>query len=277
VNFAEKNNDMKRSAIKSVYFHLLLSVLLLNSLPVNAQEAEKNPVYVLVHGAWHGGWCWQKVSKNLRTDGAEVFTPTLSGLGEHKNTLNQNINLDTHIEDIVNLIVMEDLHNVVLVGHSYAGTVIAGVADRIPERLSKLIFLDAMIVEDGESALSVHPKEAQVLSEKSSKNSNGLSVPPFPVQAFGVNDPKDQKWVSERLTPQPYKTFTQPLRLKNVYGNHLPLIYIACTNPQMPVLKTFSDRVKEDENWQHYSLNTGHDAMVTVPDELSALLEKVSK
>ncbi|GLU55558.1 alpha/beta fold hydrolase [Dyadobacter frigoris] len=268
---------MKSIKIKSVISHLFLSVLILSSVISNAQSTQKNPVYVLVHGAWHGGWCWQKVSKNLRANGAEVYTPTLSGLGEHRNTLNKDINLDTHIEDIVNLIVMEDLRNVILVGHSYAGTVIAGVADRIPERLNKLIFLDAMIVRNGESALSVHPKEAREYSENSSKSSNGLSIPSFPVEAFGITNKEDAKWINERLTPQPFKTFTQTLVLKNPYGNHLPLIYIACTNPQMPVLKTFSDRVKNDKNWKHYSLNTGHDAMITVPDELSALLEKISK
>ncbi len=123
---------MKSIKIRSVIAHLFLSVLILSSVISNAQSTQKNPVYVFVHGAWHGGWCWQKVSKNLRGHGAEVYTPTLSGLGEHQNTINKDINLDTHIEDVVNLIVMEDLHNVILVGHSYAGTVIAGVADRIP-------------------------------------------------------------------------------------------------------------------------------------------------
>ena len=268
---------MKSKVIKSVFLQIVLFSFLLNIGPAYAQSAEKPPVYVLVHGAWHGGWCWQKVAAKLRADGANVYTPTLSGLGEHKNTLNKEINLDTHIEDIVNLIEIEDLQNVILVGHSYAGTVIAGVADRIPGRLKKLIYLDAMIVENGESALSVHPEEAQESSENASKKDGGLSIPPFPVEAFGVTNPEDIKWVSARLTPQPYKTFTQKLILKTPYGNHLPLIYIACTNPQMPVLKTFSDRVKTNKNWKHYSLNTGHDAMITVPDELSTLLETVSK
>jgi hypothetical protein len=140
-----------------------------------------------------------------------------------------------------------------------------------------MIYLDAMIVENGESALSVHPKEAQEFSEKASEKDHGLSVPPFPVEAFGVTNPADIKWVGERLTPQPYRTFTQKLFLKNPYGNGVPLIYIACTNPQMPVLKTFSDRVKNNKNWQHYSLDTGHDAMITVPDKLSALLQSIAK
>jgi len=263
---------MKPQTIKPVFLQIVLFYLILGGGGAYAQTVKKPPVYVLVHGAWHGGWCWQRVSAKLRTDGATVYTPTLSGLGEHKNTLNMEINLDTHIEDIVGFIEMEDLHDVVLVGHSYAGTVIAGVVERIPARLKKLVFLDAMIVKNGESALSVHPKEAQEFSENASKKDNGLSIPPFPVEAFGITNPADVKWTSARLTPQPYKTFTQRLVLKNSYGNHLPLIYIACTNPQMPVLKTFSDEVKRDKNWKHYTLKTGHDAMITAPDEVSDLL-----
>jgi pimeloyl-ACP methyl ester carboxylesterase len=128
---------MKSKVIKSVFLQIVLLSLVMNASKAYAQSGEKRPVYVLVHGAWHGGWCWQKISAKLRADGADVYAPTLNGLGEHKNTLNSEINLDTHIADIVNLIKMEDLDNVILVGHSYAGTVIAGVADRIPERLKK--------------------------------------------------------------------------------------------------------------------------------------------
>lgn len=109
---------------------------------VDAQSNAEPPVFVLVHGAWHGGWCWQDVSRQMTAKGYRVYTPTLSGLGERKNVVNESINLDTHISDIINLIEMEDLHNVVLIGHSYAGAVIAGVADSIPARLNKLVFLD---------------------------------------------------------------------------------------------------------------------------------------
>jgi len=121
--------DIKK--IRRVFIGVVLSVLFLTDGYAQSQQT-KAPVYVLVHGAWHGGWCWQRISSILRESGAIVYTPTLSGLGEHKNILSTAINLDTHISDIVNLIEMEDLHNVILVGHSYAGTVITGVADRIP-------------------------------------------------------------------------------------------------------------------------------------------------
>jgi pimeloyl-ACP methyl ester carboxylesterase len=253
-------------SIKSVFFSLLLLI----AVNVNAQS-----VFVLVHGAWHGGWCWQKVSTKLRAAGNVVYTPTLSGLGEHKNTLNKDVDLNTHITDIVNLIEMEDLHNVVLVGHSYAGAVIAGVADRIPERLSKLIFLDALLMENGQSTISVQPKEMGERVAKSAEQDHGLSIPAWSPETFGVTNPEDIKWTKERLTAQPYRAFTQPLVLKHPYGNNIPMSYIACLKPQMPVLKVFADKAQNSKDWKYYTLNTGHDAMITMPDELTTLLESI--
>lgn len=268
---------MISNAIKAIFYYLLLSVFLLGTVNSYAQINPKHPVFVLVHGAWHGGWCWQKVSSALRSSGDVIYTPTLSGMGEHKNTFNPEIDLNTHISDIVNLIVMEDLHDVVLVGHSYAGTVIAGVADRIPERLSKLVFLDAMIVRNGQSAFSVQPKETQDFIVKEAEKSNGLTVPAFPPEAFGLTNPEEINRVKERLTPQPYKTFTQLLILKHPFGNHLPLVYIACINPKMAVLQKFSDETQISKEWKHYKLNTGHDAMIISPEALTSLLETVGK
>lgn len=260
-----------------IFFNKTLLVLSLVfiffSFNFKAQPLKEKPTFVLIHGAWHGGWAWEKVYSQLNGLGAKVYTPTLSGLGEHKNTLNADIDLNTHITDVVNFIEIQDLHNVILVGHSYAGTVIAGVADRIPERLSKLVFLDAMIVENGQSALSVQPKDTQeFFKAKAQENDHGLSLAALSADLFGVTDPSDIKWVNNRLTPQPFKTFTQPLELKNPFGNHLPLIYIACIQPQMPALKAFSDQTKNNKNWKYYSMNTGHDAMITQPKELSKLL-----
>lgn len=233
--------------------------------------------FVLVHGAWHGGWCWNKVSQSLQAKGATVFTPTLSGLGEHSNVLDTTINLDTHIQDIVNFINMQDLHDVILVGHSYAGAVIAGVADRIPGRLKQLIFLDAMLIENGKSALTSQPANLSDHVRASTASTNGLSVPVWSPEVFGVTDPAQIKWVSERLTPQPFRSFDQPLHLEHVYGNHLPLTYIACTQPQMAQLKVFGDKAKGSKEWSYYELPTGHDAMITMPKELTALLFKISK
>ncbi|MGV0919302.1 alpha/beta hydrolase [Empedobacter falsenii] len=234
-----------------------------------AQSQKKEPVFVLVHGAWHGGWCWSDVSKNLTQKGYKVYTPTLTGLGERKHLINNDVNLDTHIQDIVNLIEMEDLDHVYLVGHSYAGAIIAGVADRIPEKLTKLIFLDAMIVENGQSAISLQPDGVRQIQEENIKRKEHFE--PFDVSLFGVTDPKIATSIEKRLTPQPFNTFAQKLKLIHPYGNGLPLVYIACTHPQLPIMKEMSEKVQANKKhkWQHISLNTGHDAMITVPNELS--------
>lgn len=251
---------------KSVVFLLLFVSV---HVFATAKAPKKDPIFVLVHGAWHGGWCWSDVKRNLTGKGYEVFTPTLTGLGERKHLDSENVNLDTHIDDIVQLIEMEDLHDVYLVGHSYAGAVIAGVADRIPERLSKLIFLDAMIVENGQSPISLQPNSVRQLQLKNIKRKENFE--PFDVALFGVTDTVIAASVKRRLTPQPFNTFAQPLKLRHKYGNGLPLVYIACTHPQLPIMKEMSDKVRADKNlnWQHIGFNTGHDAMITAPNELT--------
>lgn len=267
---------MKTYIIKKKSFYFML-ILVIAALSINAQTTQKQPVFVLVHGAFHGGWCWQNVSKELRAKGDMVYTPTLSGLAERKHTLNDQIDLNTHITDIVNFIIAEDLHQVVLVGHSYGGAVIAGVADRIPERLSRLVFLDAMLMENGQSALDVSPEDIKKYFIKAATdNDNGLSIPYFTSDFFGVTNPKDIKWVNDRLTNQPFKTFSQPLVLKNPFGNHKPLVYIACAKPELRAIQPFADRTKRRKNWKYLELKTGHDAMITMPVALSDMLQTLS-
>jgi pimeloyl-ACP methyl ester carboxylesterase len=264
--------------IRKIRLALLLLVSVFVLADTYAQStSSKHPVYVLVHGAWHGGWCWQRVSSQLRAHGGIVYTPTLSGQGEHKNTLSPAVNLETHILDIVNLIEMEDLHNVILVGHSYAGTVIAGVADRIPERLSKLVFLDAILPENGQSAFGIQPKAVQDAMVKAAEKDSGLTIPAWPAETFGVNDPADASWVNARLTGHPFRTFTQTLVLQHPYGNHLPLIYIACTVKALPAIVPFAEKTKNSKDWRYYALATGHDAMITAPEKTAALLESFAK
>jgi pimeloyl-ACP methyl ester carboxylesterase len=265
---------MTTKIAKSASFYLMILLLVLNSINLSAQNrSQQHSVFILVHGAWHGGWCWEKVKEKLSSKGDLVYTPTLSGMGEHKHNLDSTIDLNTHIQDIVGLIVKEDLHHVILVGHSYAGLVISGVADRIPERLEKLIYLDAVLAENGQSTFSVNPKESQeAFSKTAVDHDKGLSIPPPSSTWFGVTDSAAIKWTNDRLTSQPYKTFSQPLVLKHPYGNHLPLTYIACTSPELPVLIQFAEKAKNNKVWDYYELKTGHDAMVTMPSELAALL-----
>lgn len=267
---------MKTNRVKSISFHLLVTLLIFTAINSRAQNKPQQPVYVLVHGAWHGGWCWDKVKENLRAKGDLVYTPTLSGMAEDKNQLDTTINLETHITDIVNLIVKQDLHHVILVGHSYGGVVISGVADRIPERLEKLVYLDALLVQNGQSALSVNPRERQKAFTKAASDfDKGLSIPAPSSAWFGVTDSVTIKRTNELLTNHPFRTFTQPLVLKHTYGNHLPLIYIACVNPKLAGLEQFAARAKKSKMWKYYELQTGHDAMITMPNELANLLSSL--
>ena len=254
-----------------IFYCLLLSVAM-----ASFTYAQQKPVYVLVHGAWHGGWCWNEVSAALQAKGAIVYTPTLGGMAEYANTLDTNINLNTHIENIVSFIIKQDLHHVILVGHSYAGIVITGVADRIPERLHKLIYLDAMLAENGQSALSTLPAPLQENMRQTVAPNNGLYVPVWPASGFGVTDTTKAKWVDARLTPQPFRTFSQPLVLVHPFGNHIPKTYIACDQPEMPQLNVFAERAKNSKEWTFTALHTGHDAMVTAPVALSNLLTQLS-
>lgn len=263
-----------RNAVRQLAGVLILWVVLGAGIAYGQQTSAK-PVFVLVHGAWHGGWCWQQVRDNLIGKGYTVYTPTLSGLGEDRHRAGEDVTLRTHVIDIVNLISMEDLRDVVLVGHSYGGAVIAGVADSIPDRLKKLVFLDAMLVRSGESLHSLQPRAIQPAEKM--RFAEKQNLPPFPASLFGITDPHLEQWVNARLTPQPFNTFAQPLTLKHDYGNGLPLVYIACTKPQLPVMVGMSEQARKDSRWVHYALATGHDAMITAPDELSKLFVRLAR
>lgn len=254
--------------VTNYLFLLLLLVVFSNS--AYAQSKSDKPTLVLVHGAWHGGWAWKEVKTTLSKKNYNVYTPTLSGLGQYNHNLNDHISLKTHILDIINLIIMEDLHNVALVGHSYAGAVITGVADSIPKRLNQLIYLDAMLVHNGESPMSSEPLDEQLKKKKTFDKKQHFQ--PISSRYFGITDSIQVKWVDQRLTPQPYNTFGEILHLNNDFGNGLPMTYIACINPQLEVLKPRSDKLHNDPKWKYLTLDTGHDAMITTPKKLSLML-----
>jgi pimeloyl-ACP methyl ester carboxylesterase len=260
--------------------HLLASGIAAAGLvqPVRAAGSAEKPAFVLVHGAWHGGWCWTRVEAQLRAAGHAVYTPTLTGLGERRHLLSPQVNLDTHIDDIVNLLEFEELAGVVLVGHSYAGIVISGVADRARARLRQLVFLDALLLESGKSLFSDFP-QAVVDQRLKTIRETGAGVgaaPALPPAAFGVKDPADAAWVQRRMTPQPVGTYLQPLQLKAPLGNGLPKAYIECTVDPIATLEPTKARVRADPDWRTRTLATGHDAMVTAPGLLSDLLRELA-
>ncbi len=223
--------------------------------------------YVLVHGATAGGWIWQSVPNLLRTAGHDVYTPTLTGLGERRHLFNLNITMDTHILDVENVILFEDLHQVILVGHSYGGAVITGVAERAADRLCHLVFLDAFVPEDGRTIKDLYdPTVAQTLSEH--YGNGGVS---FPANGAEASDP--------RFTEHPLKTFLHPFRLINASARALPRTYIFCTDKEEMGIRgqgiiRSAGRAKA-EGWPYHELPTGHHPMWTMPAELTELLLKI--
>jgi pimeloyl-ACP methyl ester carboxylesterase len=233
-------------------------------------------VFVLVHGVWHGGWCWSRVADILKSRGHRVTAPTHTGLGERSHLLSTDITLQTFVDDIIQHMKFEDLSEVVLVGHSFGGAPITGVADRVPDRIAKLIYLDAIMLNSGETWFDLLPedlaKDRAALAERSS---GGLSLPPAPAQSFGVSRPEDVAFLEPRLTPHPFRTFTTALSLDNPIGNGLPATYIECSQPAYPPAKVALERARR-HGWPVAQIRTGHDAMVTAPKGLANLLETLA-
>jgi pimeloyl-ACP methyl ester carboxylesterase len=238
---------------------------------------ETHPPYVLVHGAWHGGWCWGKVAERLRAAGHRVFTPTLTGLGDRAHLIAPNVGLSTHVEDVISIIEMEDLSDVVLVGHSFGSAVIGGVADARAERIRRLVFLDSFLVRSGQSPFSQLPPE-MVEARKAaaiktpSVFGETLAMPPPAPSVFGINDAKDAAWVAARLKPHPIKSYEDRLELKRPLGAGRPSTYIACTNPDYRAVMGTRQWVQSQPDWTYLELATGHDAMILAPDALAEML-----
>ena len=233
------------------------------------------PHFLLIHGAWHGGWVWNEISDILRYQRYSVSTPTLTGLGEKKHLLSSKITIETFIEDVVNHIIFENLNNIILVGHSFAGSVISGVADRLKDRIQKLIYFDAMILIDGQKPFDITPKETvEQRIELAKKFGNNISIPAPSADAFGVFDIKKSLLLEEKLTPHPLSAFQSKLILKNEVGNGIPLSYIFCTKPVYKSLESSREVVRKMK-WPIFKLNAGHDAMLTHPKETLNLLMKI--
>ena len=238
-----------------------------------AARAAGAKTFVLVHGAWHGGWCWAKVAASLRARGHMVFTPTLTGLGERSHLLSKDITLDTFTTDIVNVLKFEELKDVILVGHSFAGPPITGAADRAGDRIKQLVYLDAAMLESGQSVFSLLPAELVAARRKAAQDtSGGLSIPAPPAASFGLSDPAQQAWLAAKLTPHPLGTYESPLTLKNKFGNGVPMVYVSCTDPAYAPLNASKEWTKKN-GIKMVELKTGHDAMVLVPDKLTDLLD----
>jgi pimeloyl-ACP methyl ester carboxylesterase len=227
--------------------------------------------FVLVHGAWHGGWCWRHVAPRLRQAGHDVQAPSLTGLGERAHLARPGLDLDVHVQDVVALLDMEDLSDVVLVGHSYGGMVVTGAADRDPTRIRRLVYLDAFVPEDGKCVLDyVVPERAAAMRRDGEATG---SVAPPPVSLWGLTDPGHVAFVERREVRHPYRTLTQPIRLGNAAAlARLPRTFVYCSSPATGSFDQFATRYRHDPAWRFVELRTGHDAMILVPAELTDVL-----
>jgi pimeloyl-ACP methyl ester carboxylesterase len=235
--------------------------------------------YLLVHGAWHTGEAWSRVVPLLESAGHRVLTPTLTGYGDTAHLLTPEVGLETHVDDVVRLIVEEDLTDVVLVGHSYAGLVISSAANRVPERIAHLVYLDAMVPEDGETAADVIPMSHHMIDAALASES-GWRVPPLPESPaglFGVSDPADIAWVRSMLSDQSVLCLRQPARLDNPATAAIPRTHIHCTVgvPEGIDRRPVPGIQPNGTPSQVWELATGHDCMVTMPAELTELLVKI--
>jgi pimeloyl-ACP methyl ester carboxylesterase len=253
---------------------LLVGTLLSGHVSSQNPPAKNRPI-VLLHGGWQGGWCWKKLTPLLLAEGHSVYTPTLTGMGDRTHLANLEINLDTHIQDVLAFLEMEDLNDVVLVGHSYAGFIISAVAERAGDRLHSLVYLDAFVPENGKRMTDyILPKELREAFIKSGRESGFLE--PIPLEALGVSDSSDLAWATPRVVKQPFATFDQPIRLTLPAASNLPHTYIACTNSPSSTVGQFAEVVRDDPSWNFYELSTGHQAMMSAPLELSQILLAVS-
>ncbi|SFW71106.1 alpha/beta fold hydrolase [Amycolatopsis australiensis] len=225
--------------------------------------------FLLVHGAWHSGRAWDRVVPLLESAGHRVLAPSLTGYGDKAHLLSPEVGLDTHVDDVAGLIEDERLDDVVLVGHSYAGLVISSVANQVPERIAHLVYLDAMVPEDGETAVDVLPVTKQLIDAAV----DGWRVPPLPEQPpplglFGVTDPDDVAWLRSMLSDQPVRCLQQPVRLDNPAVHAIPRTHIHCVGgrPEGITRRPAPPGARVQE------LPTGHDCMITMPAELAGLL-----
>jgi pimeloyl-ACP methyl ester carboxylesterase len=245
----------------------------------------KTNTFVLVHPAWHGAWLWKKVTPLLREKANLVFTPTLTGLGERTHLASPAIGLDVHVNDVVNVLTYEDLHGVVLVGHSSSGAVVTCVADRAPERIARVVYLDAFVPEDGQSVFDlVTPDRRQALEQLVRTEGQGWLLPRFappPWEAivremWGVTSDDDVRWMLERLCPTPVGHFRDPVRLTNPAAVKLPRAYIRCRRFPSPRFDRHAEMARQTTSWQYRELPASHHAPVVIPDTVADLLLELS-
>ncbi len=233
----------------------------------------KSQTFVLVHGAWHGGWCWRRVARLLRARGHEVFTPTMTGLGERSHLLSAAVDLDTHIADIVNVFEWENITDAVLVGHSYGGWPISGAMEKLEGRVSSIVYLDAALPPDGISGFDLQSAEDQA-STKAALARGEFSRPVPRPERFELTDPDDIAWALSKMTPQPIGVAMQKIRITGARDRVRKKTYVRALKHPSANFDRALATCKADATWRVYELDSGHDLMVDEPEMLAQLLEE---
>jgi pimeloyl-ACP methyl ester carboxylesterase len=237
--------------------------------------------FVLVHGAWHGGWCWRRVVDALQAQGHRAHAVTLTGVGERAHLMSSLITLETHIADVASAIEAEELQDVVLAVHSYAGLIGTAIADRMPQRLRHLVYVDAVVPKPGESWSSTHASATREARLAAAQASADYSFPAPDPAVFGLAA-EDHAWVQRRQTPHPGHTYQAPLEFDPKRVAAVPRTFIDCVQPRLGTIDSIRPRVRDANFWDGawsggggirvVELKTGHDPMVSAPAELTRLL-----
>lgn len=241
--------------------------------------------FVLVHPAWFGGWCWKKITPRLGAQGHIVYTPTLTGLGERDHLASRRVGLGTHVDDIVNVLVFEDLDQVILTANSSAGAVVTAVADRVPERIQRVVYVDAFVPADGERLLDVIPPDRRAAIELLVEQEGGgwllprMAAAPweqYVPAAYQVTDEADLRWMLARLRPTPFGHFTEAVHLTGASERQPRRVYIRCRRWPNSSFDRYASHAQSSPGWDYYQLDSSHVPYITDPDALSAILLKLA-
>src|SRR4051794_17269472 len=234
--------------------------------------------FVLVHGGGHGGWCWQRVAKLLRTHGHDVYTPTLTGFGERSHLDTTSVTFETFVLDVANVLEFEDLHDVVLVGHSMGGVIIPRVAEHAPDRIAAVVWLAAVVTADGESLLDAVPQSPWIAKAVTIGPDGTAHTDPDLILEANIHDgtPEDKAMLRARHTPYPPHALTEPGRLSAFLALGLPTAFITAADDrtiEAPITAAFAGRLP---GAARMTVPGGHDCMITQPEAVaSALLTAV--
>jgi pimeloyl-ACP methyl ester carboxylesterase len=237
--------------------------------------------FILIHGAWHGAWCWERVEARLRAQGHRAISLSLTGVGDRQHLLHRDIRVETHIADVLQVVECSEAASVVLVGHSYAGMLITAVADRCADRIEHLVYVDAIVPQVGESWSSTQAENTKRQRLEAAHRDPLFAIPPPDPAVFGLQE-EDYLWVKRRQTPHPAHTYIDPLEFNPRRVASLPRTFVSCISPALPTIDPTRVRLTKQSYWdglwhgvgryKMVELSTGHDPMISDPDGLSAIL-----